>query len=160
MFTSVMYHYVRNLERSRYPAIKARTVESFKGQLAYIKRHYHVLTMDECVGALVSGEDFPERGLLLTFDDGFLDHFTVVFPILLNEGLTGIFYPPGEAIVEGKVLDVHKIHFILASVTDLDALIEDAFASVDRERLDGQEGIPPNDLLWSQLAQATRLDPE
>ena len=160
MFTTIMYHYVRDLQRSRYPAIKGRTVETFQGQLEYIKRHYHVLSMDECVAAIDSGEDFPTDSLLLTFDDGFLDHFTVVFPILFNEGLSGVFYPPGEAIVEGKVLDVHKIHFILASVSDIGALMKDTFAFLDGERGESDEPIPANDVLWDQLAEATRLDPK
>ena len=52
MFTTIMYHYVRDLKRSRYPAIKGRSVETFKGQVEYIKRHYHVLTIDEVIAAL------------------------------------------------------------------------------------------------------------
>ncbi len=158
MFTTIMYHYVRDLQRSRYPAIKGLSVEEFKGQLAYIQRHYQVLTLDDCIAALEGREQFPANGLLLTFDDGFLDHFTVVFPILLNAGLTGVFFPPGQAIIEGKVLDVHKIHFVLASVADVDALIEKTFRYLDRERSVASEEIPANDLLWSQLAEATRLD--
>jgi hypothetical protein len=37
--TIVMYHFVRDLARSRYPAIKALTVDAFRGQLDYLARH-------------------------------------------------------------------------------------------------------------------------
>ena len=153
-----MYHYVRDLKRSRFPSIKGLSVEQFKGQVQYIKRHYHVLTLAQCNDAIYHNESLPSNGLLLTFDDGLLDHFTVVFPILMNEGLTGVFYPPGEAVVEGKVLDVHKIHFILAAVANVDNLIKDFFVDLTELRGSTDLDIPSDDALWNQYAVATRLD--
>ncbi|WP_442508727.1 polysaccharide deacetylase family protein [Novipirellula sp. SH528] len=157
-FSTIMYHYVRDLQRSRFPSIKGLSVEQFRGQVQYIKRHYHILTLAQCNAAIYAGESLPKNGILLTFDDGLLDHFTVVFPILMNEGLTGVFYPPGEAVVEGKVLDVHKIHFILASVSNVDRLITDLFVCLDQLRDATTNDLPSNDSLWSQYAVATRLD--
>ena len=37
-----MYHYVRDLARSRYPAIKGRTLEAFDAQLDHIAERYTV----------------------------------------------------------------------------------------------------------------------
>lgn len=36
--TVVMYHYVRPIERSRYPAIKGIELNDFKEQVGYIKK--------------------------------------------------------------------------------------------------------------------------
>lgn len=55
---------------------------------------------------------------MLTFDDAYIDHFTNVFPILKKHHIQGAFYPPVKAITEHRVLDVNKIHFILASTSE------------------------------------------
>ena len=121
--TVVMYHYVRPLARTRYPAIKGLDLQCFRGQLAYIRRHYHPITAADLVAAVRQRDgtgvwELPPSSILLTFDDGYADHFDHVFPLLDDAGVQGSFFAPGRAVGEGLVLDVNKIHFVLASVDD------------------------------------------
>ena len=126
LVTVVMYHFVRDLEGSRYPKIKGLDVSHFDQQVAYLLRHYNVISMQELVAAAKdSAAPLPERPLLLTFDDGYIDHFTCVFPILSRYGVPGAFFPPAKAILERRVLDVNKIHFLLAAVDDTQVLVEE-----------------------------------
>ena len=134
--TIVMYHYVRDLPRTRYPRIKGRTVEEFDGQLDYIQKHYTITTARAVVEASRGGRPLPPNACLLTFDDGFLDHYTTVFPRLLARGLSGSFYPPAVVARGGRVLDVHKIHFILAAAPDHEALAARLIQLVDARRRD------------------------
>jgi peptidoglycan/xylan/chitin deacetylase (PgdA/CDA1 family) len=134
--TIVMYHYVRDLARSRYPGIKSRTIEEFEKQLDYIQKQYTVITTRTVVEASRGGRLLPPNACLLTFDDGFLDHYTVVFPRLLARGLSGSFYPPAVVVAGGRVLDVHKIHFILAVTEDHVALAERLVELIDARRSD------------------------
>lgn len=114
--TVVMYHYVRDLKHSRYPSIKGLDRNLFVEQVEYLCRHYVPVTMEQVVAASrPDGEPLPEKAVLLTFDDGYADHFTTVFPILKNRGVQGSFFAPIKALTENRVLDVNKIHFILAS---------------------------------------------
>ena len=77
----VMYHFVRDLRGQRFPEIKGLTVEEFRGQVRYIRRHYNVIGWTELLAALaVADRPLPPRALLLTFDDGYRDHFDNVFP--------------------------------------------------------------------------------
>jgi len=127
--TIVMYHYVRDLSRSRFPAVKGLTIERFCQQLDYIQDHYTPIAADDLLEALSSHEkDLPPNPILLTFDDGYSDHFTNVFPILEARGIKGCFFPPAQAILQRKVLDVNKIHFVLASVPDAGVLLEQVFS--------------------------------
>ena len=122
--TIVMYHYVRDLGRSRFPAIKGLSLERFSRQLDYIQAQYTPITIETLLDALQSPEQaLPPNAILLTFDDGYSDHFANVFPVLDARGIQGCFFPPAEAILEHKVLDVNKIHFVLASVRDPEALL-------------------------------------
>jgi hypothetical protein len=42
-----MYHFVRDLEDSRYPQIKGLSLDHFKEQIGYIRKHYTIISMDE-----------------------------------------------------------------------------------------------------------------
>jgi peptidoglycan/xylan/chitin deacetylase (PgdA/CDA1 family) len=129
--TIVMYHYVRDLARSRYPAIKGLSVERFCRQLDYIQTHYTPIAAEDLLDALsFPNKNLPPNAILLTFDDGYSDHFTNVFPLLEARGIRGCFFPPAQAILEHKVLDVNKIHFVLATVTDIGALLDQVFSSL------------------------------
>ena len=110
-----MYHYVRDLNNSRYPEIKGCDVSSFKEQVGYIKKHYNPVTVEEVIDVYYNGGKLPDHAILLTFDDAYADHFTHAFPILEHEHIQGVFFPPVKAVTEHTVLDVNKIHFLLAS---------------------------------------------
>jgi peptidoglycan/xylan/chitin deacetylase (PgdA/CDA1 family) len=123
--TIVMYHYVRDLQHSRYPDIKALEVDLFKEQLLYFQKHYIFIKMEELIEALQLNKETPDNSLLLTFDDGYKDHFEFVFPLLDELKIQGCFFPSAKAILENCVLNVNKIHFIIASVKEKDQLISD-----------------------------------
>jgi peptidoglycan/xylan/chitin deacetylase (PgdA/CDA1 family) len=127
--TIVMYHYVRDLERSRFPAIKGLSIERFCRQLDHIQARYTPITVDDLLEALSSPKkELPPNPILLTFDDGYCDHFANVFPFLDARGIQGCFFPPAQAVLEHKVLDVNKIHFVLAAVPNAGALLDQVFS--------------------------------
>ncbi len=115
--TIIMYHYVRDLKNSKFPTIKGLDVSLFKEQISYLQKHYNFVTVNQVISAFDNQEKLPSKAVLLTFDDAYIDHFINVFPILENNKIQGAFYPPVKAIKENIVLDVNKIHFILASTS-------------------------------------------
>jgi peptidoglycan/xylan/chitin deacetylase (PgdA/CDA1 family) len=154
--TIVMYHYVRDLERSRYPKIKGRTVEEFKRQLDHFASRYTVVTAQQ-VAAAVSGEDtLPEDAVWLTFDDGYLDHYTNVFPLLFERGWQGSFFPPSQTVLDGRLLDVNKIHFILAADSRPDDIVREIRTALDARP--GEPDVRPFETYWNALAKPNRYD--
>jgi peptidoglycan/xylan/chitin deacetylase (PgdA/CDA1 family) len=122
--TIVMYHYVRPLKLTRFPEIKGLDLVLFEEQLAYLARHYSVISMERLIDAIGGRGELPPRPVLLTFDDGYLDHYTNVFPKLAERGMQGSFFPAACATLDRKILDVNKIHFTLASNVDPDLLVD------------------------------------
>ena len=123
--TIVMYHYVRPIHNSPYPGIKGLELSKFISQLEYIGEKYNVISAANLVKASKGDFDLPENPILLTFDDGYIDHFKYVLPELLKCKFTGLFFPPKVAVCQRKVLDVNKIHFILEACHVKQQLIED-----------------------------------
>jgi peptidoglycan/xylan/chitin deacetylase (PgdA/CDA1 family) len=155
--TILMYHYVRDLARSRYPEIKGLDVRLFREQIGYVTRHYHVIRMEELTHAVRNPSySLPPAALLLTFDDGFADHYDNVLPVLQGRGIQGSFYPPVHPIVVGEVLDVHKIHFILASCPDKSALVAEMAGLVEEYR--EEYGLEAPDVYRARVVKPHHLD--
>ena len=133
--TIVMYHYVRDLARSRYPAIKGLSLERFTRQLDYIQAHYTPISVEDLVDAVESpSTQLPPNAILLTFDDGYTDHFLNAFPMLDARGIKGCFFPPAQAVLEHTVLDVNKIQFVLAAMPNVPELLDQLFLDLEEFR--------------------------
>ena len=104
------------------------------------------------------GGILPNKAVLLTFDDAYKDHFEYVFPILVHEKLPGAFYPPIKAITEHIVLDVNKIHFILAStgIEKMDYLLNEIKFQLSKYKKEFQ--LESYDYYFNKLAIPNRFD--
>jgi peptidoglycan/xylan/chitin deacetylase (PgdA/CDA1 family) len=151
-----MYHYVRDLKHSRYPEIKGLDVSLFKKQLQYILKYYKLIRMEDIFESLKGNYVLPKNSLLLTFDDAYKDHFEFVFPILDELRIQGSFFPPGRAIQEHQVLDVNKIHFILATVENKSLIIKDIYSWLDMYR--NEYNFDQNEDYFNKLSAANRFD--
>ena len=109
----VMYHYIRNLKKTNYPNLNALELQKFKKQIHFFKKNFNILSYFDFLEILQSKKIPYKPSVLLTFDDGYYDHFENVFPILFKNKISGIFYTPIITFKKKKVLDVNKIHFIL-----------------------------------------------
>ena len=156
MLYIAMYHYVRDLGNSRYPKIKGLDWSLFRQQIEFMKKHFNLVTMEQVMEAAEGRLQLPEKALLLTFDDGYIDNYTFVFPILEEFGIQGSFFIPGKTFTTHQLLDVNKIHYILAS-SDINRLVEDLKMEMDRYR--GMEfAYAPTDELYETYAVAGRYD--
>ncbi len=154
--TIIMYHYVRNLEHSRYPEIKGLSFLGFKKQIKHIKKHFEIIPMELLIYSLENNIELPERAAILTFDDGYSDHFDYVFPILDENKVQGSFYITAKPILEKTVLDVNKIHYILASELNTGRIISQIKSSLEKK--ENGEGDQIFDRIWKKHAIKSRFD--
>ena len=152
--TSIMYHYVRPLKGSRHPKIKGLELSGFREQLDYLSQQYEFISADHLIAHLKLGDALPDNACLLTFDDGYRDHFDFVLPELTGRGIKGCFFPPACSVIEKKLLDVNAIHFILAATGNISILIADLKAQTR------MHGMPASrwDELWVKLAKPNNFD--
>lgn len=120
-----MYHYVRPIKKSFFSKIKGLELNSFKRQLDYLSKNYTLITADQLISSSLGDEKLPKNPCYLTFDDGFKDHIKYVVPELLKRNIQGSFFPPSMAIENQELLDVHAIHFIFASLKNINSLFID-----------------------------------
>lgn len=153
--TIVMYHYVRDLNRTRYPAIRGRQTTEFRFQVKHFLREYTPVSMAEVVHCVRTGDQLPRNAILLTFDDGYIDHYVTCFPILLDAGISGAFFPPVDPVKHAKLLDVNRVHFMLAVAdpAQLGAEIDEAINTNASEY-----GLQSPEAYRSKYAKPNRFD--
>ena len=151
-----MYHYTRDLKHSRYPEIKGLDVKFFREQIEFMKSNFHIVTMEQVIEAVCLGEKLPPRALLLTFDDGYIDNYNIAMPVLEEFGVQGSFFIPGKTFTTHQLLDVNKIHYILAS-GNVYNLVDDLKKEMDFYRGEEFQYVSTEEL-FRQYAIANRFD--
>lgn len=106
-----MYHYVRP-QSEKNGNLHYLTLDKFKKQLDLFEREHGFISIDEF--RFNFQNKIKSNKILLTFDDGLLDHYKYVFPILNEREIKGVFFIPTSILSNTKILNVHKIHNLLA----------------------------------------------
>lgn len=132
------------------------TPENLKKQLKYIKdQGYITLTMNELKDYLLNNSHIPEKSILITFDDGYMNNYYNAFPILkdldmvatifcITSNLDGSYYLSKEAIIEmsnyGLDFESHTItHSHLDKLNYSDQLKELQDSKKTLESITGKE---------------------
>ncbi len=99
----LMYHYVSDLPADA-DAVRADLTVApnmFRAHVRYLSEQgYNTISLYQLDNALEHGSPLPPKPVVLTFDDGYIDHYTHVFPTLQEFGMTGTFF-----IITGLVDD-------------------------------------------------------
>lgn len=91
----LMYHYVSELPRNADETRRGLTVtpEIFTAHMQYLHdQGYTTISLYDLYDALTKGKLLPPKSIVLTFDDGYEDAYTNVFPVLKQFGFTGTFF--------------------------------------------------------------------
>tara|TARA_B100000035_G_scaffold312043_1_gene322716 strand:+ start:4817 stop:5737 length:921 start_codon:yes stop_codon:yes gene_type:complete len=110
----IMYHYVRDFKNLKNKGINGLDIKKFISQIKYLKSKYNILNPFEIHEIIKTKKNFKKNDCWLTFDDGYYDHYKYVYPILNDFKINASFFPPVITTKQNDVLDVNKIHFILA----------------------------------------------
>ena len=87
----VMYHYVREIKNSKFPNLKGLEFEDFKKQINYFINNFNIISHFDLVEILNTKKIPKKKSILLTFDDGYIDHWKYVFPFLKKKKFLDVF---------------------------------------------------------------------
>jgi peptidoglycan/xylan/chitin deacetylase (PgdA/CDA1 family) len=74
------------------------TAEALDRQLRFLKKRFRCLTLEETIAFVEGRTRLRGAGVLLTFDDGYLDNFQAAFPCLRSHGVQAVFFLPTRFI--------------------------------------------------------------
>jgi len=78
--------------------------ESFEREVAFLKDHYNIISVEEAVAALRLKKDLPPDSLSITFDDGYRDNYTNAFPVLKKYRVSAAVFLTADFIGNDKGL--------------------------------------------------------
>lgn len=91
----LMYHYVSDLpeDADAYRVDLSILPEMFRAHMdALFNQGYATISLYDLDAALLTGLPLPDNPVVLTFDDGYTDHYVNVFPALRQHGFMGTFF--------------------------------------------------------------------
>ncbi len=98
LLLALNYHRIGNPAQTPYDSgVFSATVEELDGQVRFLKRRFHVATLDEALHMIETGQ-LHRPTALLTFDDGYRDNYEAAFPVLAAHGVQGVFFLPTSFI--------------------------------------------------------------
>lgn len=101
----LMYHYVSEPppDSDIYRVDLSVPPDAFRQQMAYLKDNgYTPVDLYDLSTAIVAHTELPEKPIVITFDDGYLDNYENAFPILQEYGFKGTFFVITEFIDSGR----------------------------------------------------------
>jgi peptidoglycan/xylan/chitin deacetylase (PgdA/CDA1 family) len=158
----LMYHYISPLPEDADNVRIDLTVEPdmFKAHLQYLDdQDYTTITLNQVYDALMVGAPLPPKPVVLTFDDGYRDHYEYVFPALQEHGFIATFFvitgradsgdpvyiswrEIGEMAGAGMQMEAHTKNHLSLDERERDFLIFEMLSS--RESLEGHTSTEAN----------------
>lgn len=99
--TVVMFHRTLRRDDPRWAACDPDYTladDLFERSIAFFKRHYRVVSLEEVLRARREGVRLPPHALLITFDDGWLDNVDYALPALRRAGLPAVMFVAADAV--------------------------------------------------------------
>ena len=92
--TILLYHGVTNIKSRGIENYSRKHIsqDDFYSQMLYLRNNCNVISIDDYLEIRKSKECLPPKSVIITFDDGFKNNYTVAAPILADLGLPSVFY--------------------------------------------------------------------
>ncbi len=130
---NIMYHYIRP-NNDEYKHFNNLDVDTFRRQLDFFQKEFGFIKKEDYIQAIKSKENID--GVVLSFDDGFKDHYTYAAAELNDRGLWGSFYiPTGIYRNTDKLLGVHRVHYLNGKYGST-KILKDAISLIDESMLE------------------------
>ncbi len=89
--------------------------EQFIKQIHWYSEHFHICSMDDLESFLAGTKQFTDKpALLLTFDDGFLDNYTVAHQVLSEKNLSAVYMVSAGLVGKKAVRDGIEAEYMSA----------------------------------------------
>lgn len=83
--------------------------EHFERQLEYLRKNYDLVTVNSIVDHTRSNPNYRKPKIALTFDDGYENHYSIVYPLLKRHRIPAVFFITTEYVARKGMLDWDQI---------------------------------------------------
>ncbi len=142
---------------------------AFEDQLRHLTRRYHVISLDACCAGLAGEAELPPNAAVLTFDDGYEQVYTELYPLLARYQAPATVFVPTTPVDTAQPLWFNRVK---AFIRGTDARVvrlggaefpigedrEAAYVAVMRHL--NAQGLAARDQMLAELLEGAELPPE
>lgn len=105
----------------------------FDEQMKWLKDNgYSSVTLDEAYEAVSEKKELPEKSVVITFDDGYIDNYENAFPVLKKYGMSGTVF-----MITGKIDDKANGYLTADMLKEMDkSVLKIEAHTIDHKDLD------------------------
>jgi len=111
----LFYHRFRRTGEGAAELLPRLDCREFERQMAYLKKNYEILSLDDSATLLRQGKGFRRPSIILTIDDGYWDNYTLAYPIIRKHDLPVIIFLTAGCIGGDTGLWLDDIEYALQS---------------------------------------------
>ena len=94
--------------------------EEFKKQMQYLHNEgYHSITLDEVYDYVTKGTELPDKPVLITFDDGYIDNYQHAMPILKEYNMKATLFMISGSVGENRFVGLEQLKEMQANGIDI-----------------------------------------
>ncbi|MBI3912646.1 MAG: polysaccharide deacetylase family protein [Chloroflexi bacterium] len=120
----LMYHHLNELPASATELDLTWTVapENFELQLQWLaERGYHSITMAQVAAHLKEKKPLPRKPIVISFDDGWAEGYSVAFPLLRRYNFLGVYYVYTNPLGKSQFLSRPQLKEMAGAGMDIEA---------------------------------------
>ena len=120
----LLYHHIQDLPAKASAPFRRWSLspEKFAAHMDWVAVHgFHTITMEQLIGHLKHGLALPLKPMVLSFDDGWKDNYSVVFPILKKHRFTATFFIITDSVGHSAFMNWEQILQMSAAGMDIQA---------------------------------------
>jgi peptidoglycan/xylan/chitin deacetylase (PgdA/CDA1 family) len=111
----LLYH--RVCPRNDNWSLKPFNPESFERQMEYFYQNYEILPLNRLVQYIHQGKSFPDKSVVITFDDGYKDNYLYAYPILKKYHIPATIFLTTGHIGSSKLFWFDEVSYVIQLTT-------------------------------------------
>jgi len=112
-----------------------KSTRMFENDLIYLAKNFNLISYEQLSEHYSGGQRLKPRSMILTFDDGLSQCYSIARPLLLKHGIPCVFFIPTDYIDNHKMLYDHKASLCIdlvgtlenSAASDMSKSVKDAF---------------------------------
>jgi peptidoglycan/xylan/chitin deacetylase (PgdA/CDA1 family) len=133
----------------------------FSRQMNWLKRHTRILSEEELIDRIATGNE-PKTNrpsVVITFDDGYLDNYSIAYPILKSLQIPAIFFICTEMVWERKLCWWDVVAYLIKQCRKPSIVIHDHEYALQHNRLKTIEDLlqPMKEYPCGRIREELRL---
>ena len=91
--------------------------DEFDRQVAFLKKRFNIISLEELSDRLASGFPFRPNSLLITFDDGYKDNYIYAYPVLKRHKVPAVIFIMTGLIDAGTLIWADRLAHAIENTT-------------------------------------------